>query len=201
MKKSLDFVLILPLLLASIVFAARSGVARDWFAGTAFVTMNTRPVGLPPAANSPNLGLRIGTSVPAFTPIPANSATLTNVPPLTSTPTLEAVKTVTITPTEDPVSEEIDSGTARGTLIVQAIEAYYRDQHYYPPILADLVPVHLPELPVTSSGQPYFYRVFERTGTMASEIYWVSFRVTGEDHLTCTFYRRIQFWDCNYESP
>jgi len=89
----------------------------------------------------------------------------------------------------------------RGNQLVQAIEAYTRSNGFYPAALTDLVPNHITELPVTISGEPFFYRVFERTTVMAPEIYWVSFRVMSQEHVTCTYYRRLEYWDCNFSSP
>jgi hypothetical protein len=36
---------------------------------------------------------------------------------------------------------------------------------------------------------------------MAAEVYWLAFKVASQDHLVCTYYRRLAYWDCNYESP
>jgi hypothetical protein len=99
------------------------------------------------------------------------------------------------------VDREIEDGIERGNLIVQAIEAYTRAKGFYPAGLDDLVPDYLSELPLTSTDQPFFYRVFDRTTVMSPEIYWVSFRVVSLNNVTCTYYRRLQYWDCNFASP
>lgn len=96
---------------------------------------------------------------------------------------------------------EIEDGIERGNRVVQAIEAYTRAEGFYPATLDDLSPDYLSELPFTSTDQAFFYRVFERTTIMSPEIYWVSFRVASQSNLTCTYYRRIQYWDCNFSSP
>jgi hypothetical protein len=90
--------------------------------------------------------------------------------------------------TGTPASEEIQDGILKGNHITRALELYYLDQSQYPPTLDDLVPVYLPALPTTLTGQPYFYRLFDATDPMASEIYWLSFRV-------------LEYWDCSFATP
>lgn len=85
--------------------------------------------------------------------------------------------------------------------MVQAIEDYYLANGQYPATLADLIPVYMPGLPVTPAGQPYFYRLFDVGHPLALERYWLSFRVSDQPNLTCTYMRRIEYWDCNYASP
>ena len=163
-----------------------------------------------------------GTRIPAFTPtLPRTSTpvlrpsvTYTRTPTRTPSPTATSVLTATPTPsvvltatsisnsgTQLPVDLEIEDGIKRGNQVVEAIEAYTRAKGFYPATLDDLVPDYLPAFPVTSTDQPFFFRMFERTTVMSTEIYWVSFRVVSQSNLTCTYYRRLQYWDCNFSSP
>lgn len=122
----------------------------------------------------------------------------------TATPSPDLASRTTSVPTSATrltVDLETEDGIERGNQVVEAIEAYTRARGFYPATLDDLVPDFLPELPFTISGQAFFYRVFDRTTVMSPEIYWVSFRVVSQSNVTCTFYRRLQYWDCNYSSP
>jgi hypothetical protein len=64
-----------------------------------------------------------------------------------------------------------------------------------------LVPDYLSAIPLTETGRPFFYRLFGGTGPMAPEVYWLAFKVESKDHVTCTYMRRLDYWDCNFESP
>lgn len=122
----------------------------------------------------------------------------------TATPTPKRVFGTTPAPTSTTqlsADMEIEDGIERGNRIVQAIEAYISAKGFYPAALDDLVPDYLPELPLTITDQPFFYRVFERTTVMSPELYWVSFRVVSQSNVACTYYRRLQYWDCNFSSP
>lgn len=151
---------------------------------------------------------RVSTASPTQTLVPTRTFTVTPAPTTTSRPTststLSRNSTATLSAsasTRSPADAEINDGIARGNQIVQAIEAYTQSNGFFPASLTDLVPTYLTELPVTISGEPFFYRVFERTTVMAPEIYWVSFRVMSQEHVTCTYYRRLEYWDCNFSSP
>ena len=142
------------------------------------------------------------------TPIPTRTSTVTPTPTMTSRPTTTSVPGPTLTAalvpnsgTQLPVDVEIKDGIERGDQLVQAIEAYTQAKGFYPAALEDLVPDYLPAIPVTITSQPFFYRVFERTTVMSPEIYWVAFRVVSQSHVTCTYFRRLQYWDCNFASP
>jgi hypothetical protein len=146
-------------------------------------------------------------TAPTQTLVRTRTATVTSSPSPTPkvTSTATSAATLTLTPiankTQWPVDEEIRLGIERGNTVVQAIETYNQNQGFYPAVLGDLVPAYLPEIPVTISGQQFFYRVFERTTVMSPEIYWVAFKVVSQNHLTCTYFRRLEYWDCNYASP
>ena len=131
------------------------------------------------------------TPSPTKTLIPKTTATL---PPASSA---SPVRSATLLPTD----AEIQEGIEQGNQIVNAIEAYTQARGFYPAALSDLVPDYLSELPLTISDQPFFYRVFEPTNVMSLEIYWVAFRVVSRENVTCTYYRRLQHWDCNFASP
>lgn len=134
------------------------------------------------------------------TAIPNQTATLSP----TTTPTTQRTSSATLVSTSTiqlSVDTEIADGIERGNLIVEAIEAYITAKGFYPAALDDLVPDYLLELPLTITDQPFFYRVFERTTVMSPELYWVSFRVISGSNVTCTYIRRIQYWDCNFSSP
>jgi hypothetical protein len=92
-------------------------------------------------------------------------------------------------------------GISAGNQVIRAIEDYYLNQGEFPVMLTDLVPAYMPGVPVTPAGQPYTYRFFEASHPLAAERYWLAFRVSEQQNLTCTYMRRIEYWDCNYASP
>lgn len=150
------------------------------------------------------------TRTPVSTPSGAPTQTFTVIPnPIATTtrtipPSPSRVSSATPVPTTAAplsVELEIEDGMERGNRVVQAIEAYTSANGFFPASLDDLVPDYLTELPFTVTDQPFFYRVFDRTTVMSPEIYWVSFRVAGQRNVTCTYYRRLQYWDCNFSSP
>jgi hypothetical protein len=99
------------------------------------------------------------------------------------------------------LEQEIKTGIERGNLIIKAIEAYHAAKGTYPPALNDLSPTYLSVIPITSTGQAFFYRLFDGNSPLASDVYWVSFRAINQDHVSCTYFRKLDFWDCNYASP
>ena len=149
------------------------------------------------------------TDVPTSTLIPASVTVPTKT--VTPRPTLPPTSTATITPTASPaptkaptgsaLDKEIADGITRGNRIVQAIEAYHNAQGQYPPALVSLVPTYLSGIPLTEKDRPFFYRLFDGNGPLASEVYWLAFRVESRDHVTCTYMRRLDYWDCNFASP
>jgi hypothetical protein len=139
---------------------------------------------------------RTQTSTATFAPTATSAPIASPTPGLVSRATLTQASTVPLT-----VNQEIEAGMEQGNQIVEAVEAYLRARGFYPATLADLVPDYLSALPVTITSQSFFYRVFERTTVMSPEIYWISFRVVSQSSVTCTYHRRIQYWDCNFASP
>ena len=161
-----------------------------------------------PASNVPtSISTKTSTAtlIPASITIPTKTVTITPLPTETSTPTPTSTLTPTATlGTDSPVSQvgqEIKSGIQRGNMIVKAIEAYHSAKGQYPISLTGLVPTYLPDIPITTTGQAFFYRLFDPGSPLASEVYWVSFRAVNQDHVACTYYRRLDYWDCNFASP
>jgi hypothetical protein len=133
------------------------------------------------------------TGTATFIPQPTNTAT--------TTPTAtDAVTAVVVTP-RSPLDQEIKTGMERGNRIIQAIEAYHSAKGEYPPTLDVLFPTYLSDIPMTSTGQVYFYRLFDGSSPLADEVYWISFRAINQDHVACTYFRRLDTWDCDYASP
>ena len=203
MKNVINLFLIL-VLLATIGLLVYFGLGND------NSVVPTAPVDtIPPTeATSPSTTL-VPTSVQTATLIPASVTIPTKTMTLTSQPT----ETVTRTPTDPPTStssistpassleQEINTGIERGNHIVQAIEVYHTAKGSYPSTLNDLSPTYLNDIPMTSTGQAYFYRLFDVSSPLASNVYWVSFRAINQDHVSCTYFRNLDYWDCNYASP
>jgi len=205
MKRNADFLLLVPLVLALgyVAITFQGGTRNELFVSSSlapidFGSKNSTPTIV--ALNTPQSNF---TSTPThsvtMTASPSSTATLTstNTPSYTPSPTSTSIPTATST----PENLEVTSGITTGDKIVEAIERYYVDQGFYPATLNDLMPTYLPELPTTLTEQPYYYRMFESTHPMASEIYWLSFRVIDQSNTTCTYLRRLQYWDCNFSSP
>jgi hypothetical protein len=207
MKKIVDVLLVLGLLAAIGFFVYVQGGAQNGIQSLPSIAVV--PTGAPTIAiaspapilqsSIPNVSFPTSVLAPTSTFTPFPTATLK----LTITPTSDPPGTATSTslPTQAPVEQEIRQGIEQGNQIIQAIESFSQTQGYYPPALSDLVPNFLVALPVTAAGQPFYYRVFDRAMPLSGEIYWVAFKVTGQDHLTCTYFRRLQYWDCNVYSP
>ncbi len=146
------------------------------------------------------------TLIPASAAVPTGTSTLTPIPSLTPSPTTTSTPTLTATATStgdpaSPLSQEIQDGINRGNQIVKAIEAYHSAMGNYPSAITDLMPVYMKSIPLTTTGQSYFYRLFDPASPIASEVYWLEFRAVDQDHVVCTYMRRIDYWDCNYDSP
>ena len=136
-----------------------------------------------------------------FTPAPSVTSTRTPTPLSTATPTATSATTPALDPTRAAVEAEIVAGMEQGTEIIEALEAHEDARGGYPEALDALVPEYLAELPLTLMRQPYYYRRFETGELLASEIYWLSFRVMRQEHVVCTYFKRLEAWDCNFESP
>lgn len=222
-KKSIDVLLVIALLagVGYIVFLGISGgISHDLVTPTETSMLLSTPTSTETAISTFTLtatqipaSATVPVPSPSSTPLPTQTSETTPTVPDTATatgttdpaglPTLTATLTPTQTaePTQSPTDLEVSAGTQRGDQIVQALEAYHSAVGQYPPTLSELVPGYLPAIPVTITGQQFFYRLFEATGPMASEIYWLSFKVVRQDHVTCTYLRRLEYWDCNYQSP
>lgn len=204
MKKDVIDILLVVALLASVGLLTFFQLRKEGKLPVAESTGTTTAPSILTETRQPTL---ISTIAPTRTVLPTQTSTLTSVPTVILRPTFTAsppVLTATLptnASTLSPVDAEINDGIARGDQIVQAIEAYTQANGFYPSELTALVPNYLTEIPVTISSQPYFYRVFDRTTVMSPEIYWLSFRVTSQENVTCTYYRRLEYWDCNFSSP
>jgi hypothetical protein len=203
----MDFLLLLPMLLVIvfIVFAYLTGAMTDLFAAGAPLPIDQGTVSLTPTILSAVIPYGTSTtsrtSTPTLTSVPFFTPTQTIAPIPTLTDTPAAINTVAGTAAGTPASLEIDGGIETGNEIVRAIERYYVDQGRYPAALDELLPAYLPALPVTWTGQPYFYRFFDAEHPMASEGYWLAFRVIEQENLACTYLRRFEYWDCHHASP
>ena len=211
-KRGIDLLLVLILLIAIgvvIYFGMSNNGGFSASLPTSTLALTPTPtIFLTATLTSPPTETLTPTLIPASAAVPTQTATTTPLPSLTPSPTQTASRTPTLpatdTSTGDPVtplSQEIKEGIARGDEIVKAIESYHTAMGVYPATLNDLMPVYLKTIQLTSTAQPYFYRLFDPTSPMASEVYWLEFRAVDQDHVVCTYLRRIDYWDCNYNSP
>ena len=202
MKKGIDLFLILVLL-------ATIGLLIYFGMNGAYPVLQLAPV--TPATNE---SLLIGeTSLPTAmmttTLIPTLVVELSGTTAQTPKPAEVATSTFTALNTQStsigtPVSSldlEINTGMEKGNRIIQAIEAYRTAKGEYPSVLDDLSPTFLSDIPLTSTGQAYFYRLFDKNSPLVDEVYWVSFKVINQDHVACTYFKRLETWDCDFASP
>lgn len=207
MKKSFEILLVLPLLLVIlfIAFAFQTGALPDFLAAGTPLPIDPDTESATPTILSSVIPFGTSmiprTNAPTFTPSPSSIPAQTNTQISSITATPAPTDTPSITATGTPGSQEINNGIATGNEIVQSMEHYYLDQGHYPAALSELIPAYLPALPVTLTGQPYFYRHFDAAHPMAAEGYWLAFRVIERENITCTYLRRLEYWDCNYASP
>lgn len=207
MKRVVDILLILILVAAItyLFFVLGAETGGIWFSTPA---PGTRTV---PAASATATITKIVTRAPGQggTPTPTIkptlTPTLTRTPSATATATFTATPTSSKTPTPDPIQAaldaEISAGIERGNQIIEALEAYYQAKGIYPPALNSLVPGYLAEIPVTITGQQFFYRPFDGESLLAQEIYWVAFNVTRQEHVACIYLRGLEYWDCGSTGP
>jgi hypothetical protein len=205
MRRVVDIFLVLVLLAAIgyFFFVLGDEMGGVWFETPtpARISTATQPPALTPT-RTPGLGLTT-TSSATLSVTATRTATSTRTPTATTSPsaTASAEATPAAAVGGREVEDEINAGIQTGNLIVQAIEAFQQAQDQYPSGLQDLVPVFMPEIPVTATGQEYFYRLFDDTTLMSDELYWVAFKVSLRDHVECTYLRRLDYWDCNFASP
>lgn len=205
MRKLIDplLVLILTVTVGYLVLVAnREGPGSDSAAATPSQASASSATILPTRTSVPT-DVPTATLIPASVTAPTKTATPrpTRPPTATATITPTASSIPTRAPTESALEREIADGIARGNRIVQAIEAYHTAQGQYPPSLDALVPAYLSGIPLTEMDRPFFYRLFDGSSPLASEVYWLAFRVESRDHVTCTYMRRLDYWDCNFASP
>ncbi len=203
MKKGIDLFLILVLLVTVgllVYFGLGSSNTGESPTPNSTSTLTTAA---PVTETSTGTGILTATSGPTFVIIPTRTATFIPKPTDTAinTPTATyIVATSAVTPLS-PLEQEIKMGIEKGNQIVQAIEAYHAAKGKYPITLDELLPTYLSDIPMTLTGQAYFYRLFENSSPLADEMYWVSFRAVNQDHVACTYFRRLDTWDCDYASP
>jgi hypothetical protein len=207
MRKTVDVLLVLVLFgaVAYLFFVLGDDVGGVWFSTPTPTMPSTQPA--KPTATVSTAVVQIPTQTGTLTATSRPTLTLTATPTYTATPTATFTSTPSpsLTPTVDAaqaaLEEEINGGIERGNQIVEAIENYFQAEGHYPAGLDGLVPDYLPEIPTTDAGQQFFYRLFDATSLMAPEVYWVAFNVTRRDHVSCTYLRRLDYWDCNFASP
>ena len=203
MKKGIDLFLILVLLATIgllVFFGLGSGNKVDQpspyltstFTAAAQVTEPLRPTSFLTA-----------TPVLTFVVTPTGTATFIyqTADTTINTPTSTDTVTASVVTPLSPLEQEINTGMERGNRIILAIEAYRSAKGDYPPSLDPLLPTYLSDIPMTSTGQAYFYRLFDGTSPLADEVFWVSFKAINQDHVACTYFRRLETWDCDYVSP
>ncbi len=207
MKKVIDILLVIVLLVA-VGYLVFNELNHPISLGTPTATV----VNVPTEVSTPTLPPTATLSppsvmVPSITPTASAqpTATFTRTPTETVTPTLTPSLTPTLTPTNDPTeapsAQEMSTGIERGNKIIKAIEDFHNAQGTYPSTLDALVPDYFPSIPVTTTDEIYYYRLFDPSGPMASEVYWLSFRLDYKPHTICTYLRRLDYWDCNPDSP
>jgi hypothetical protein len=211
MKKVVDILLILLLLAAIgyLFFVLGGDVGGVWFSTPTPTLRSVLVVNATATITQVVSLIPSQTAAPSATSRPTSTASLTATatpaPSSTQSPTTTPAPSQSATPTVDAaqaaLDEEIRAGIEQGDHIVRAVELYHQTEGAYPPALQDLIPDLLPEIPVTTTGGQFFYRLFDPDEVLASEIYWVAFKVTGREHVTCTYFRRLDYWDCNYSSP
>ena len=206
MKKIIIDILLVLLLAAAIAFLVLAVRGNDLppdpptAAATPTITASLLVTVVPTKFLTPTL-IPASVTIPTRTRTPTPSPTLT--PSRTPTVTFTPMPSATSTggPTQSLADREIRDGIERGNQIVQAIEAYHAAVGEYPADLIALVPAYLSTIPFTSNDRPYFYRLFDPAGPLAPEVYWLAFRLDTREHVTCTYMRRLDYWDCNFDSP
>ncbi len=205
MKKGIDLFLILVLLVTVGLLVYFGLGSSNTVEPASPNTISTFTAAVPVTKTSAPTGVMTDTPVPTLVIVPTGTATFITQPTKTATATVTptAADTVTasvVTPLS-PLEQEIKTGMERGNRIIQAIEAYHSAKGEYPPTLDVLLPTYLSDIPMTSTGQAYFYRLFDGSSPLVDEVYWVSFRAINQDHVACTYFRRLDTWDCDYASP
>ena len=207
MRKAADILLVLALLLAIayLFFVMGDEVGGVWFTNPAPGAGNAAAASATATITKTVTGVPLRGATPTPTIKPTLMPTLTLMPSATATATFTVTPTSSKTPTPDPtqaaLDEEINAGIERGNQIIEAIEAHYQAEGEYAAALNSLVPGYLPEIPVTITGQQFFYRPFDDESVLSQEIYWVAFNVTRQEHVACIYLRRLENWDCSFTGP
>lgn len=86
-------------------------------------------------------------------------------------------------------------GIQRGNLIVNALDAYYKEHGNYPLSLGELVPAYINEIPVVITGQEYEYVLLEPDNVWG-EPYLLTFYPRTKKNVGCSYMQRLNDWDC-----
>jgi len=211
MRKYASLILLLPVL----TFAAYLGylyISRDGAAWNPLPALSR--AGSPTEHGSPQLQLTTALLpiTSTTTPAPSQPAVqLSPTPQATSTPTLAPTVKPTFTPSSTPTAsptatnpaalDEASAGIEVGGRIIEAIESYRAARGAYPIELSALVLDYFSAIPETPAGRPFAYRSFAADHIMASELYWLAFGLAEQPGIACTYYRRLEYWDCDAILP
>ena len=89
-------------------------------------------------------------------------------------------------------ADQIAANQDKAERIILALDDYEHDYGQFPENLEALVPGYLTEIPETTSGQSFVYRLDSDEG------YFLIFSVPGEQNLACRYIHRWELWDCSY---
>jgi hypothetical protein len=89
-------------------------------------------------------------------------------------------------------ADEINANIDRGNPIVQAIAKYRQDHGEFPQQLDMLIPIYLPEIPQTTRGESFEYKLDRLQG------YYLCFDVFTKRNFGCCYNKRLDFWDCGF---
>lgn len=88
--------------------------------------------------------------------------------------------------------EEAKASQEVGNKIVKALEMYNQDYGQYPENLEMLVPQYLSEVPKTSTGDDFFYKLRNLDG------YYLGFELFSHSTKGCGYLYNYQMWECSY---
>jgi hypothetical protein len=90
--------------------------------------------------------------------------------------------------------EFINTNEEIAIAIISAIESYWQDNQEMPESLDALVPSFISDVPVTTSGDSFFYKKVNQ------DKYILAFKVVSEKGLSCTYLNQDKIWDCSFGS-
>lgn len=97
-------------------------------------------------------------------------------------------------PTYELREKFIEENISIANAILIALEKHMNDHDSYPAELDDLTPLYIKNIPTTTDIQSYKYRLHD------SSEYSLTFLVTPETNLSCTYFSRLEGWDCSFGS-